>query len=153
MAKYGFLLFVVLVVALNGATALRCWRCSSDATNAAFCGDPFDPSILTEQQRRWSYVDCSFPPSQLNPYSSTQSRPVCKKMKQKIYDKIVVSRSCFWEDINTPPDTCMKATTPSFIETEFCETCSHDGCNGASQYGPVALLVAIPAVLAKVLAW
>lgn len=63
--------------------ALKCWRCSSDSTNAAFCGDPFDPSILTEQQRRWSYVDCTFPPNQINPYQTTQTRPVCKKMKQK----------------------------------------------------------------------
>lgn len=68
------------------ANALKCWRCSSDASSAAFCGDPFEPSIINEQQRRWSFVDCSFPPSQ-QPFNNQQqygssTRPVCKKMKQ-----------------------------------------------------------------------
>lgn len=29
--------------------ALKCWRCSSDASTSAFCDDPFDPSIINEQ--------------------------------------------------------------------------------------------------------
>lgn len=72
---YMFNLFVV--------DALKCWRCSSDASTSAFCDDPFDPSIINEQQRRWAYVDCSFPPAQ-QPFGSVgqSSRPVCKKMKQ-----------------------------------------------------------------------
>lgn len=61
--------------------ALKCWRCSSDASSAAFCDDPFDPSLISEQQRRWSYVDCSAQPGQGVPFS-TQTRPVCKKLKQ-----------------------------------------------------------------------
>lgn len=63
--------------------ALKCWRCSSDASTSAFCDDPFDPSIINEQQKRWAYVDCSFPPAQ-QPFGSVgqSSRPVCKKMKQ-----------------------------------------------------------------------
>jgi hypothetical protein len=65
------------------ANALKCWRCSSDASSAAFCGDPFDTSLISEQQRRWSYVDCSFPPAQQQPFGAIgQTRPVCKKMKQ-----------------------------------------------------------------------
>lgn len=65
------------------ASAIKCWRCSSDASNAAFCDDPFDASIINEQQRRWSFVDCSYPPGQLNPYSqSSTQRAVCKKTKQ-----------------------------------------------------------------------
>lgn len=65
------------------ATAIKCWRCSSDASNAAFCNDPFDSSIITEQQRRWSYVECSYPPGQLNPFNGqSNQRPVCKKTKQ-----------------------------------------------------------------------
>lgn len=68
---------------LFSASALKCWRCSSDASNAAFCDDPFDQSIITEQQRRWSFVECSFPPTQINPYNSNgQTRAVCKKVKQ-----------------------------------------------------------------------
>lgn len=65
-------------------SALKCWRCSSDASTAAFCDDPFTQDIITEQQRRWSYVDCSYPPQvnyQFN-QANQQTRPVCKKMKQ-----------------------------------------------------------------------
>lgn len=65
------------------ASAIKCWRCSSDASNAAFCNDPFDASIISDQQRRWSYVECTYPPGQLNPYSnSANQRAVCKKVKQ-----------------------------------------------------------------------
>lgn len=65
------------------ASALKCWRCSSDASGAAFCQDPFEPDLVSEQQKRWSYVDCSFPPQAQLPYgSSGNTRPVCKKMKQ-----------------------------------------------------------------------
>jgi len=156
MARSGFLVFAaavfVIAVTFQEASAIKCWRCSSDASNAAFCDDPFDASIINEQQRRWSYVDCSYPPGQLNPYSqSSTQRAVCKKTKQLVNDKHVISRSCFWENVNAPKDECLNSNTPSYIKTEFCETCSTDGCNGAAQYGPIALLVAIPAVIAKIL--
>lgn len=68
-----------------------------------------------------------------------------------VNNKSVVSRSCYWEDINAPKDACANANTPEYIKTEFCETCNFDGCNGAAQYGPIAMLVIIPAVLAKLL--
>lgn len=74
---YIFFLFSFL------ASAIKCWRCSSDASNAAFCNDPFDASIISDQQRRWSYVECTYPPGQLNPYSqASNQRAVCKKVKQ-----------------------------------------------------------------------
>jgi len=155
MAKSACLVIaaiVVLAAVVEQASAIKCWRCSSDASNAAFCDDPFDASIINEQQRRWSFVDCSYPPGQLNPYSqSSTQRAVCKKTKQLVNDKYVISRSCFWENINARKDECLNNSTPSYIRTEFCETCSTDGCNGAAQYGPIALMVLIPAVLAKIL--
>lgn len=47
---------------------------------AAFCRDPFDVSIIGEEQKRWSFVECTFPPGQMNPYSrSYTQRAVCKK--------------------------------------------------------------------------
>lgn len=71
--------------------------------------------------------------------------------KFSVNDKIVISRSCYWENVNAAKDECLNSNTPSYIKTEFCETCSTEGCNGAAQYGPIALLVAIPAVIAKIL--
>lgn len=70
-----------------------------------------------------------------------------------VNDKVVVSRACSWEDVNAPADACLRQNTPSYIKTEFCETCSYDGCNGASQYGPTLLLLIIPAIIAKLLTW
>ncbi|CRL01013.1 CLUMA_CG014398, isoform A [Clunio marinus] len=145
----AFFSFVFLSV-----DALKCWRCSSDSTTSAFCDDPFDPSIINDQQRRWAYVDCSFPPTTQQNFGTYQqsSRPVCKKMKQLVNDKVVVSRSCSWEDVNAPADSCMRTQTPSYIKTEFCETCGHDGCNGASTFSVATILVLIPAVIAYFLA-
>ncbi|XP_055303862.1 uncharacterized protein LOC129569231 [Sitodiplosis mosellana] len=156
MARSGFLaiavIAVIMAVSFQEASAIKCWRCSSDASNAAFCNDPFDASIISDQQRRWSYVECTYPPGQLNPYSQgANQRAVCKKVKQLVNDKYVISRSCFWENTNSPKDECLNSNTPSYIKTEFCETCTTDGCNGAAQYGPVALLVAIPVAVAKIL--
>lgn len=68
-----------------------------------------------------------------------------------VNNKSVISRSCYWEDINAPRDACANANTPEYIRTEFCETCDTEGCNGAGQFGPIAVLVAIPAVVAKIL--
>lgn len=50
-----------------------------------------------------------------------------------------------------PVDICMNERTPSYIQREFCEFCEYDGCNGAAQYGPVALLVALSVVSLKML--
>jgi len=138
MTKYGFLIIAAVVaITFQEASTLKCWRCSSAI--AAFCDDPFDESMITELQKRWSYVECSFPPTQSNPYNTTgQTRAVCKKVKQLIYDKPLVARSCFWEDVNDPSDSCYNANTPSYIKTEYCHTCATDGCNGASQNGPAS---------------
>ncbi|XP_063698504.1 uncharacterized protein LOC134829383 [Culicoides brevitarsis] len=153
MTKYFTAITIIgITILINQASALKCWRCTSDATGAAFCNDPFETDLISEQQRRWSYVDCSFPPQAQLPYgSSSNMRPVCKKMKQVVQDKLVVSRACSWEDVNAPTDACLRQNTPSYIKTEFCETCTEDGCNGASQYGPTLLLLIIPAIIAKLL--
>lgn len=66
------------------ASALKCWRCTSDTSNGEFCDDPFDESALTEQQRRWTYVECSFPPTLSYPYvnhDGLQYTLACKKVK------------------------------------------------------------------------
>lgn len=157
MARFLLLGAAVLFIAatFQSVDALKCWRCSSDASTSAFCDDPFDPSIINEQQRRWAFVDCNFPTSSQVPfgqYGQQSSRPVCKKMKQLINDKVVISRSCSWEDVNAPPDSCMRTSTPSYIKTEFCETCGHDGCNSATKFSAATLLSLIPAFFAFILA-
>ncbi|KAG4065426.1 hypothetical protein HA402_002824 [Bradysia odoriphaga] len=109
-------------------TPLKCWRCASDAPNASFCDDPFDPSVLNDQQKRWIYVECSYPPS---PYGQERNPtiPVCKKAIQYVNGQKMVLRSCFWVDKDAPKDECLHTRTPSYIKTEFCETCTTDGCN------------------------
>lgn len=80
------LIWIFLCLSFILATALKCWRCSSDASGAAFCQDPFEPDLISENQKRWSYVDCSLAPSQYgNVFSSgnnNYNQAVCKKMKQ-----------------------------------------------------------------------
>jgi hypothetical protein len=71
---------------------------------------------------------------------------------QTVNDRVVVSRSCAYEDINQSADTCMRQQTPSYIRTEFCETCGHDGCNSATKFTAATLLALIPALIAFVVA-
>lgn len=56
------------------ASSLKCWECISDTS--AFCDDPFDPTTINDQQRRWSYVEC------MDPHIYPLNQAVCKKVKQ-----------------------------------------------------------------------
>jgi hypothetical protein len=52
MAQSGILLLAataLVAISFQQVDALKCWRCSSDASTSAFCDDPFDPSIINEQ--------------------------------------------------------------------------------------------------------
>ena len=68
---------------LLSATALRCWRCSSDNTNGEFCRDPFNVTLMSDVQRKWAYVDCVLPVGQIQPHQLSKARSVCKKMVQQ----------------------------------------------------------------------
>ncbi|CAD7079963.1 unnamed protein product [Hermetia illucens] len=153
MVKYGLVLLAVLaVVSMHEVDALRCWRCSSDATGGNFCNDPFQGRDYTQNPSYQSaLVECSYPvggPSAFGP----NAQPACKKTIQKVNDKTVVSRSCTWIDSNDTPKKCMTSPpNPSYVETLFCETCLTDECNGAAQYGPMAALILIPVAIARLL--
>uniref|UniRef100_A0A1B0AUN0 Protein quiver n=1 Tax=Glossina palpalis gambiensis TaxID=67801 RepID=A0A1B0AUN0_9MUSC len=58
---------------------LRCWRCSTDVSNGEFCNDPFNPNSISDQQRYWSYVNCTYSAG----VKSVNARPVCKKLVQE----------------------------------------------------------------------
>lgn len=58
-------------------SGIKCWRCSTDRSNEAFCGDPFDSRNVTHQQRMWTYVVCAEPF-----YEEQNQRAVCKKIIQ-----------------------------------------------------------------------
>lgn len=47
-----------------------------------------------------------------------------------VNDKIVVSRSCHFEAENALEDDCLNEKMPSYVKTQYCKTCSMDGCNG-----------------------
>ncbi|XP_030383327.1 uncharacterized protein LOC115630804 [Scaptodrosophila lebanonensis] len=145
------LLLTLLAFALcfNAADAvLRCWRCSTDVSNGEFCNDPFQPDSISEQQRYWSYVNCTYSVG----VKSVNARPVCKKLVQEVYGKRVISRSCFYEDMDDPADKCAMDTTSSYIKTVFCRTCTSDGCNGASSYAPLSALLLLLLPLTAMLA-
>nr|DAA03785.1 TPA_inf: HDC03502 [Drosophila melanogaster] len=61
------------------SAVLRCWRCSTDVSNGEFCNDPFMPETISEQQRYWSYVNCTYSVGA----KSVNARPVCKKLVQE----------------------------------------------------------------------
>lgn len=52
------------IITASGLSKLRCWRCSSDASNAGFCGDTLNLTQISEQQKRWNYVECTEKPPQ-----------------------------------------------------------------------------------------
>ncbi|EDW76404.1 uncharacterized protein Dwil_GK15439 [Drosophila willistoni] len=143
----GNLLLVLfsLLMCFNAANGvLRCWRCSTDVSNGEFCNDPFQPDTISEQQRYWSYVNCTYSVG----VKSVNARPVCKKLVQEVYGKRVISRSCFYEDVDDPADKCAMDTTSSYIKTVYCRTCTTDGCNGAKGFAPLMGLLVLPLLAA-----
>ncbi|XP_004524804.1 uncharacterized protein LOC101450536 [Ceratitis capitata] len=152
MSTRALILSLLVALAL-GSTAvdavLKCWRCSTDVSNGGFCDDPFDPEFISDQQRYWSYVNCSYSTN----FKSVNARPVCKKLVQEVYGKRVISRSCFYEDYDDSSDRCGHETTSSYIKTVFCQTCNTDGCNGAAAFSPFIALVFLPiaAMLTKLM--
>lgn len=52
---------------------------------------------------------------------------------------------------NAAKDSCMNEQVSQSIQREFCEFCDTDGCNGASAYGPAALLIVLSAAVTKLL--
>lgn len=89
--------FFLSIFYLFTGSALKCYRCTSDSS-ASFCDDPFDPSVISENQRRWTYIDCKLPPQQGfgigdRGYNQPQQKAVCKKVKQlgKCNDLFIVA--------------------------------------------------------------
>lgn len=68
-----------------------------------------------------------------------------------MYDKFVITRSCYWKSEDAPIEECLENITPPHIKTEFCEACDQDGCNDAAQYSPKSLIVIVPLVIASIL--
>lgn len=62
----------------------------------------------------------------------------------------IISRSCFWENVYAPQGECVNENAPSSVTTEFCETCDTDGCNGASQHSPIAIMIVVSVIAAKI---
>lgn len=133
------------------ASGLRCWRCSSDATNSKFCGDTLDLSQITEQQKRWNYVECDVKPPQ-NAEKIENLIPKCRILLQLgelnrfsfniltyswnlqlfwlVNDVQTYTRSCYWEQENVPSNSCaIQKYNPSYVKTVACNTCVEDGCN------------------------
>ncbi|EDW29224.1 GL18525 [Drosophila persimilis] len=134
-----------MLLCLNAASGvLRCWRCSTDVSNGEFCNDPFQPDSISEQQRYWSYVNCTYSVG----VKSVNARPVCKKLVQEVYGKRVISRSCFYEDMDDPADKCAMDQTSSYIKTVYCRTCTTDGCNGSGGISPLMALLLLPLLAA-----
>lgn len=77
---------------INLVSAIKCWRCSSDAANAGFCDDPFDE--VNDFQTQQSYVECD----DSIPKDNSVRRAVCKKVKRLSTSAIDCICECFMCD-------------------------------------------------------
>lgn len=109
------------------ASALKCWVCESGLN--PYCGEHFDSSKLDKNSM---YTEC----------------PGRKCVKTMVSGTRVVYRSCAMDQDHAE---AMCHLWNNGDMNAKCETCEKDGCNGASQYGPFVLLVALPVAIAKFL--
>ncbi|XP_037038115.1 uncharacterized protein LOC119075694 [Bradysia coprophila] len=131
------MLFASLLLLFSGicfeVSGLRCWVCRSDEMNASFCGDYFDKDLISDQQRSYVYVNCSRElTSMKNPHTIPEV-PVCRLIKQTENMTTVIYRGCHFQQDGLPRD-CLHKKYPDGIRTDYCLTCSTDGCNAALDY-------------------
>ena len=88
------LISFLAVLAAVPTNAFKCWKCSSEVRGSEYCGDTFEDSGLNSSQKKWAYVECTIPVIPGLDLPGPEMRPVCKKLKQKIDDVIVYTRSC-----------------------------------------------------------
>lgn len=60
---------------------------------------------------------------------------------KKFLDLMIIERKCIQSELSTPL-SCKKG--------ENCSVCNSDECNSAIQYGPAAVIVAIPITIMKI---
>lgn len=138
MVRSDFLVFATLVISITvlfqQALALHCWHCNS--VDQKYCDDPFDTDHLSAAQRAGNFADCQ---------RGDFGAPVCIKMISTQNDAKIIRRLCS-ATANAADEAC-KANGADNI----CEKCDTDGCNGAIQYGPIAILIVLPIAIAKFL--
>jgi len=124
-------ILIFSILFLNDTTALKCFRCSSDATNFKFCEDILDFSQMTEQQKLWNYVECdAAPPPHYPDENSGNLIAKCRIILQHVNDVPTYSRSCIWEPLNVPANSCaVQNVSLPYVKTISCNTCTADGCN------------------------
>ncbi|KAG4076456.1 hypothetical protein HA402_005899 [Bradysia odoriphaga] len=130
--KVWAILIVFVAYLMQDTTALKCWKCASDASATKFCGRNLDTSNLTEEQKQANYVECK------NDHNFAQFNAKgeevvhrCEVYKQIInnFEEVYI-RGCTLEARNAPTDKCLSAySDTSYVKTVECKTCFSDGCN------------------------
>lgn len=137
-----FSIAFVLAISFQQAYTLKCWTCSSDNKKAQsqFCAETLDEKSINDRDRDFSFKNCT---------PNANEIAYCRKLTRTVENVTVYSRSCYRKPANAPKEQCFdSAPPPSFVKNLHCELCDSDGCNDATQYGPIALLFMIPIAIA-----
>lgn len=145
------------------ACAVKCWTCNN--LLQPFCNDPFDPSkaneiekfllndcasnICVKQVDTISSESCSYTSISLYIQNFHHSNLSLFLLKDLNSGKPTITRLCAKNEEHAKELCDNKSAKPEFS----CKMCDTDGCNGAAQYGPIALLVIIPVAVARILAF
>lgn len=143
------------------ASGIKCWICNNLAQ--PWCNDPLDLDQIGELEK--SLADC--PSDKCVKISEITCKWIffwlkshdCNNEKTSILHNLAalfvnmkptISRFC----ANSPAEAVQLCNRNDTGKRDFkCEICDTDGCNGAVQYGPVALLVLIPVAIAQLFAF
>ncbi|KAL5279650.1 hypothetical protein ACFFRR_003943 [Megaselia abdita] len=148
-----FIGFIVLaaLTQIKGSNALQCWTCSSETIGAEnFCGEIFREQNIPEDIKKRNYLDVTKVCNKTGIHSDFII-PVCRKtVEENILDgKITVKRFCYFTNKSDSLDQCKMDTIDQGVKRTFCQDCTTDRCNTASEIFTSILLV--PLVLIKLL--
>ncbi|XP_037038117.1 uncharacterized protein LOC119075696 [Bradysia coprophila] len=126
MVYFKLIEILTILCIINTTIAFKCWCCSSDEPDSAFCGKILDESKMSHFEKIVNLVECTYPPFEAGRDLVTK----CMILKRTNIDgDIFYERSCLWEERHAKEDACMSKSVRYGHQVEACETCLEDKCN------------------------
>ncbi|XP_055919056.1 uncharacterized protein LOC129951072 [Eupeodes corollae] len=142
--QQSVLILAALAALASSAYAINCYQCESATDDK--CGEQFNPEGVRK-------VDCSKSPMPRflqNLLSITNATGCMKTINEAAGNKRII-RSCYFGDVKSTSSGCQSDPSLPFVKQISCDVCTDNLCNGSSVTGPIALTIAVFALVARVL--
>lgn len=143
--QQSVLLFAALAAFVTSAYAINCYQCESGLDEK--CGENFNPEGVHK-------ADCNRVPVPrfLQSLLPIKNATGCMKTVNEVSGAKHIIRTCYFGDVKDTSSGCKSDPSLPYVKQIECLVCSDgDLCNGSAATGPIALTIALFAVVARML--